>query len=280
MHRDSNRNGDASSQQLEEVIAAILASNNYKHICPDLIRTVTSQEMMKRRSYKETLKAVKNKLHQVGGAYLDGRDDFMGWLLMLQNAVETGKQDAIRECCKHIMWHHASTRERLPILDQFYETLFTDIGPIHSILDLACGLHPLALSWLPLAPDATYYAYDIYQHIMDFLHEWFTIMHIEDHTGVCDLSQSCPTHQVDVAFVLKTLPCLEQIDKAASLRLLRIVNARYVIVSFPIQSLGGKAKGMATYYEAHFTKLIEHEPWSVRKVEFSTELVFVVQKEQ
>ena len=270
----------SNTPQLDEVVTDILVSANYKHICPDLIRTVASQELMKRRSYKETLKAIKNKLHQVGGAYLDGRDEHARWLTLLQEAVETGEQDVIRRCCRDIMWHHVSTRERLPILDQFYETLFADIGPIHSVLDLACGLHPLALPWLLLAPDATYYAYDIYQHMMDFLSQWFALMHVEGYAEVCDLSQFCPLQQVDVALVLKTLPCLEQIDKSASLRLLQEVNARYVIVSFPIQSLGGRAKGMASYYESQFWNVIEHESWNVRKVDFSTELVFVIQKEQ
>ena len=277
MHRASD------ARQLDEVVANILASANYKDICPDLIRMVASKEMTKRRSYKETIKAIKNKLHQVGGAYFDGfdgRDEYTVWLTLLQKAIETGEQDVIRQCCRDIMRHHASTHERLSLLDDFYETLFMDIGPVHSILDLACGLQPLALPWLPLAPNATYYACDIYQHMMDFLRQWFALMHVDGYADVCDLSQSCPTQRVDVALALKMLPCLEQIDKAASLRLLREVNARHVIVSFPIQSLGGKAKGMASYYEAHFRQLIEHEEWSMRKVEFPTELVFVVSKEQ
>ena len=269
----------ASDVSLDAMIADILRSANYKHICPDLIRTVASQEMMKRRSYKETVKAIKNKLHQVGGAYLDGRNEYTLWLARLQEAVESKEQETLRQCCRDVMRHHASTRERLPILDQFYETIFADIGPVQSVLDLACGLHPFALPWLRLTLDAKYYAFDIYQHMMEFLREWFVLMHVDGYADTCDLSQSCPSQQVDVALVLKTLPCLEQIDKAASLRLLQKVNARYVIVSFPIQSLGGKAKGMSTYYEEHFWSLIERESWSVRKVEFSTELVFVVQKE-
>lgn len=278
MHKTSS----SLAQQLDMMVADILSRANYKYVCPDLIKTIASQESVKGRSYKETVKAIKNKLHQVGGAYLDGRDAYREWLSLLRNAVEMNEreeQEAIRQCCTRIMQHHASTRERLSTLDEFYATLFADIGPIHSILDLACGLHPLALPWIPLAPDAIYYAYDIYQHMMDFLQAWFALMHVDGHTDVCDLSQSCPAHHVDVALVLKTLPCLEQIDKAASLRLLRNINADYMMVSFPIHSLGGREKGMMGYYEAHFWKLVEHERWTVRKVEFSTELVFVIQKE-
>ncbi|HCI82296.1 MAG TPA: hypothetical protein DHW02_21690, partial [Ktedonobacter sp.] len=87
----------ASDVSLDTVIADILMSANYKHMCPDLIRIVALQEMMKRRSYKETIKAIKNKLHQVGGAYLDGRNEHTLWLTSLQEAIETGEQDAIRQ---------------------------------------------------------------------------------------------------------------------------------------------------------------------------------------
>ena len=56
------------------------------------------------------------------------------------------------------MGYHSSTRERLPILEQFYARALADIPPARVVLDLACGLNPLALAWMPLgeaiaAPD-------------------------------------------------------------------------------------------------------------------------------
>ncbi|GAC1393619.1 MAG: 16S rRNA methyltransferase [Ktedonobacteraceae bacterium] len=256
----------------------MLSSANYKYVCPDLVRTVATQEIAKRRTLKEALKATKNKLHQVGGVYLDGRDDYEQWLHMLHNTVRTGDQSQLRSVCKRVMSNHASTRERLPILDQFYTTLLAELGPIHSVLDLACGFNPLSLPWLPLAEGGHYYAYDIYQHVMDFLAQWLLMLNVNGHAHVCDLIQSCPPQQVDVALVLKTIPCLEQIDKHAGRRLLQSINAKHMLVSFPIQSLGGKSKGMATFYEEHFMHLIAGEAWSIRKFVFATELVFVVTK--
>ncbi len=269
----------ASNQsQLDDLVTAVLTSANYKHVSPDLVRNIASQELMKRRNLKDALKATKNKLHQVGGAYLDGRDDYSQWLNELKRVVQVGNQNDTRQVCKKIMSHHASTRERLPILDQFYTSILADLTPVHSILDLACGLNPLTLPWIPLAAGGHYYAYDIYQHIIDFLQKWLLMIQTEGHAQVCDLTQSYPTHPVDVALVLKTIPCLEQVDKQAGSRLLRSINARHLVVSFPIHSLGGKSKGMAMYYEAHFQELVEGEKWNIKKIEFATELVFVVTK--
>jgi 16S rRNA (guanine(1405)-N(7))-methyltransferase len=240
------------------------------------VRNIGTQELSKRRTLKEALKATKNKLHQMGGAYLEGVD-YARWLHELRACADD--KNELQRVCQSIMTHHASTRERLPILDQFYTTLLTDLAPISSILDLACGLHPLALPWMPLAEPVTYYAYDIYQQMMDFLQEWFTLIGIQGHAQMCDILQACPTHPVDVAFVLKTIPCLEQLDKHAGQHLLQAINARYLIVSFPVHSLGGKKKGMVAHYETHFRALLGDTPWAVKRVEFATELVFVVTKQ-
>ena len=263
--------------QIDSVIEAVLTGANYKYVSRDLVRTIAEQDSAKRRNQKEAIKA-KNKLHQVGGAYLAGRDNYEEELKILRNVVAAGNEAELRQTCKRIMGNHASTRERLPILDQFYSTLLAELGPISSVLDLACGLNPLALPWLPLTQGGSYYAYDIYQHVMDFLAQWLQLLHLNGHARVCDLVQSCPEQQVDVALVLKTLPCLEQVDKQAGYRLLHSIHAKHMLVSFPLQSLGGKSKGMATYYENHFLQLIAGETWHVRKVVFANELVFVVTK--
>ncbi len=265
-------------EALDKLVNAVLGSTKYKEICSDLVRGIGSQELTKRRNGKEALKATKNKLHQVGGAYLDGREDYTAWLSELAAAAQLNDQAALQRTCRTIMAHHASTRERLPILEQFYSTILADIAPLHSILDIACGLNPLAIPWLPLAEDATYYACDIFASLVDFLNRSLQLFHVQGHIQQCDVIQSCPTQEVDVAFVLKTIPCLEQVDKHAGYHLLRTINAHYLVVSFPIHTLGGRSKGMATYYKAHFHELVDDAPWDVRTFEFPTELVFLVRK--
>jgi len=176
------------------------------------------------------------------------------------------------------MGYHASTRERLPILDQFYAGIFSYLPPIRSVLDVACGLHPLAISWMPLGEDAEYYSCDIYHGMMNFLQAYLAIINMRGSAQVRDVIQHCPTHKVDVAFILKTIPCLEQVDKSAGSRLLHTINADHLVVSFPISSLGGKRKGMVEHYETRFRELVAHEKWEIKRLEFSSELVFVVRK--
>jgi 16S rRNA (guanine(1405)-N(7))-methyltransferase len=265
-----------NSELLKQAIQAVLASKKYRAIAPELVQAIATGELAKGRSLKEAVKATKNQLHQSAAAYQVGSMDYEGWIHTLRQAYAEDGADASRAQLQAIMAHHASTRERLPILEEFYSGIFNHLPPIHSLLDLACGLNPLAYPWMALAPGATYHACDIYQDQIDFLNRFFEIAGINGKAEVRDLVHNCPTDAVDLALVLKTIPCLEQIDRHAGTRLLDTLNARYLLVSFPVRSLGGRDKGMAANYEAHFQALVADRGWRVTRFEFAGELAFLV----
>jgi len=267
------------AHQLEQLIEAVLTSSKYKSASSDLVRYIGTQELAKGHNLKEAIKATKNKLHQVGGAYQDITPRYTAWLDKLRQASQAGNSNQLRDVCKWIMQYHSSTRERLPVLEQFYSTILAGLPPINSVIDVACGLHPLAIPWMPLAEPTTYYAYDMYQDMTDFLNECLPLLHVQGYAQACDVIHHCPTQKVDLAFLLKAIPCLEQVDKSAGLRLLETINADYLVVSFPTHSLGGNRKGMAANYEARFYELVDGKPWSIRRFLFPGELVFLIRKE-
>lgn len=272
-------NKQTRDEPLAALVEAVQASAKYRGVSDELIAYIGAQELSKRRSLKEAIKATKNKLHQVGGAFLGTETSYDAWLERLRTSLQTGNQNQLREACRAIMSHHASTRERLPVLERFYAEIFALLPPIHSVLDIACGLHPLAIPWMPLAEHAAYYAYDIYAGMTDFLQAWMALLPVQGRAYVCDVLQGCPMQRADVAFLLKALPCLEQIDPAAGQRLLHDIQADYLVVSFPARSLGGRQKGMVEHYEMHFSALLaEVQRWRViGRLAFPSELVFVAQ---
>ncbi len=264
------------ASQLDLLVSSVQASPKYRTLSPDLVRTIGAQELAKRRHVKEAIKATKNKLHQIAGAYQTGKVDYANWLHALQ---KIGDGPALlRTVCREIMAHHASTRERLGILDEFYSTLFANLPRIASILDLACGLNPLAIPWMRLPPGATYTACDIYQDQIDFLQQCFALLGVDGVAQPCDLLQACPDQAADVVLLLKTIPCLEQADKTIGRKLLERINAPILFVSFPAQSLGGRNKGMTVNYEQHFRELVADKSWQIERFDFATELVFRVMK--
>lgn len=272
-------NKQTRGEPLATLVETVQASAKYRGVSDELIVYIGAQELSKRRSLKEAIKATKNKLHQVGGAFLGTETSYDAWLERLRTSLQAGNQNQLRETCRTIMVHHASTRERLPVLDRFYTEIFALLPPIHSVLDIACGLHPLAIPWMPVAEHAAYYAYDIYTDMANFLQTWMAMVSVQSHAHVCDVLQANLTQRANVAFLLKALPCLEQIDPAAGQRLLRNIQADYLVVSFPARSLGGRQKGMVEYYETHFSALLaEVQRWQViGRLAFPSELVVVAQ---
>lgn len=267
-------------RNLDELIAIVRASSKYRAVDPALIRAIGADELGKRKRLKEAVKATKNKLHQVGGAYqpLEGAGYRHRWLAALQQAATSADPLELRAVCAKIMEAHASTRERIPILGQFYETILRSIQPVGSVIDIACGLNPCALPWMGLAADVRYEAYDIYQDMIEFINTFFSIVGVRGEAHLRDVIQSPPTQTADLALVLKTIPCLEQIDKDAGGRLLDALNVRHMLVSFPAQSLGGREKGMVAYYESRLLALVTGRPWTISRFEFATELAFLITK--
>lgn len=259
--------------RLDELVTAVSRSQKYRHVSPALIRRVGAEELGKRRSYKEAVKATKNKLHQVGGAYQDAKIDYGRALTRL---TEADGEEARQAVLLELMRLHTSTRERLPILAKFYAQTLAGLPPINSVMDVACGLNPLARTWMPLADGATYLAYDVYGDMIRFLADYFALAGIPGRAEVRDAAAAPPTEPADLALLLKTLPVLAQIDKTAVPRLLDSLQARYLLISFPVKSLGGRKKGMAQNYEAQFAGWIAGRGWGVKRFAFENELAFLV----
>lgn len=265
-----------SDSALKKLETAVFNAQKYRHISPELVRRIGGDELAKRPRLKEATKATKNRLHQIGGAYLDSQPKYGRLLTQLQQTND------LRDTCRTIMRQHSSTRERLPILDDFYSTIFADLPPIHSVIDIASGFNPLARAWMPLAAHASYTAYDIYGDMMAFLQGSMRLMVDETDAptqlGIQqDVVGQPPTKKADIAFILKTLPVLEMVDKTAVSRLLDTIQADYLLISFPTRSLGGRGKGMAQNYERLFMEWSAGRGWHSQRYLFDGELTFLVE---
>ncbi len=267
-----------TSLQLDELVAAVQAGGKYTDICPELVRWIGQRELSKGRTSKEAVKATRARLHQVGGAYLDQIPAYSHWRRELASLPRDLAQPELRAFCQARMAEHASTRERLSFIDTFYTRILGPLAPIESILDLACGLNPLALPWMLLSAETEYQACDIFQGMVTFIHDFLLHTGMRGEAQVCNLVEAIPQRPVHVALLLKLIPCLEHLDKSIGRRLLETVPARHLVVSFPSRSLGGRNVGMADTYSGHFADLTSGKSWQVQRFDFPNEIVFVLSK--
>ncbi|MBC8075034.1 MAG: hypothetical protein H7Y32_03080, partial [Chloroflexales bacterium] len=77
-------------EQLERLVGEVLASPKYRAINPATVRLVGLRELAAHRTFKEAVKATRNKLHQTAGAYLEDRPRYEQWLAELWEA-QSGK---------------------------------------------------------------------------------------------------------------------------------------------------------------------------------------------
>jgi len=263
---------------LDDLVARATAGK-YEDLCPALVRRIAARELAVRGRPKEALKSTRRKLHQVGAAYWPGsapaEERYVEWLGLLRRAQ--GDPPALRQACAAIMPSHASTRERLPLLDRFYQQTLHGIAPVSSMLDLGCGLNPLATPWMPLAAGASYRAYDVYGGVMGFLGETLPLLGLRGEAHCADVLHEPPAAQAEVALLLKVLPVVEQLwgDPTA---FLQAVNARHLLVSYPVASLGGRKRGMRDTYAQRFEALLGELGWAWEAHAFETELAYLVHK--
>ena len=279
---------------VQKISQNIKKSKKYKSVYDKTIERIVGGFATKNTNTKIIEKKSKNLLHQIWGAFYASRPNFEKVADRLKIEIVSGK--SAREAVLPILSLQSSVKERIPILsDQstkigarpdvkvikdsgFYKKIFEITGVPGSIIDYACGLNPLTYFWMDLPENSTYTAYDIDSEEVEFLQTFFADVKIKNvSVDVGDVLVDDLVY-ADVVFLLKLLPCLEHQKKDAGVELIKKLQCKYVVVSFPVKSIGGKKAGMGDFYSNNFRNVIEKEGWKAEEVVFETELVFVVKK--
>lgn len=266
-----------SGQRVERIAAQLSAAPKYRNVSPETLARVAEWAAARYRSDKEVLKAAKRKLHQVYAAYLTPKS--AGRLARLTAGPETGASpETLRAACREALSYHASTAERLPILEDLYGRIFALTGAPRTVLDLACGLHPFALPWMELSELSRYTAMDIDCELMALIGDFFSSRRPGLLASECrDILVRPPDEPADLAFLLKAVPCLEQQERGASLRLLRTLRVRHAVVSFPVRSLCGRSKGMEEHYTDIAEDLLARLGRGAEVLRYPSEIFYVVE---
>lgn len=259
---------------IDTVYQKLKESKKYKYLYDEVLYRIADWAL-KRFDGKRAVKAAKNKLHQVYGAYFEAFQPGKIQKLFDKIPVEPGVE-SLKAIALEIMQSHTSTSERLPYMEQFYSDLFQRIAKPKKVLDLACGLHPFGVQWMGLEPGAEYYAYDIDTRLSVLINGFFKYLSPCYRSRCSDILVSLPGIEAEAVFLLKTLPCLEQQEKGVSERIITSLKAKHIVISFPSKTLTGKAKGMGNYYHTFAMELINRLNLDYFKLEYPNEVFYIV----
>jgi 16S rRNA (guanine(1405)-N(7))-methyltransferase len=270
---------------VEVVVTAVKQSVKYGDTSEATIRELAEEAVRQHKKAKPAIKAVRVRLHSIMAPYL-GDPDYAAEAVRLDAAFAANDAAAIAAVCLDCLNAHLSTRERLPILTDFYERIFTITGKPQTIMDIACGLNPLALRSMGLLPDngtrktddgLRFYAYDIHEPRIAFINHYFRLEGLPELARVQDVASALPQETVDVALFLKEMPRFERNYGGRGRPLLDALNANYLVISYPAVSTHG-GRNLTNRYREFMFQLIAGHDWPVTELLFDGELVFIVEK--
>lgn len=128
---------------------------------------------------------------------------------------------------------HLSVKERQRYYDEFKSKVYS-LNP-KSILDIGCGLNPLALA----KPGVYYIATDINASNLNVIDEFFRKNKISGETLALDATKAV-FPEADLALLLKVVDLLDKKGHKKTEEILKSLKSRNIIVSFSTKTLSGK----------------------------------------
>ncbi len=283
----------SSDPIVDAVVAAIKQSRKYGDTSKATIRQLAEEAARQHKKPKAAIKAVRARLHSIMAPYL-GDPDYAAMARQLSEAFASGDQDRINHLCLASLDAHLSTRERLPIMADFYRQIFAITGQPQAILDIACALNPLALRWMfpgiseqysvsseqysVFSNQLRFYAYDIHEPRIEFINHYFQLEGLEPLARVQDVAMAFPQEQADVALFLKEMPRFTRNYGDLGRPLLQSLNVRWLVLSYPSVSTHG-GRNLTSRYRDFMHQLIDGLNWPLTELLFDGELVFIIQKQ-
>ena len=257
----------------DRIFEELKASRKYGAVCDEVLIRIASWAAGVTASEKQAVKAAKRKLHQIHGCYFDTACR-RTLTRRIEHLCSAEAEHELKSICRDILSLHQSTRERLPILDSAFRTVLGDVSGVGSVLDIACGLNPFAIPWMKLPADTRYTAVDMDTDLIASINRFLGAVR-RPQTALCRDVMDPGKYSTDIALILKALPCFEQQEKGAALRLLSSIEARRIIISFPARSVSGREEGMRIHYGTFVDRLADHLGVSYRRFDFATETFYV-----
>jgi 16S rRNA (guanine(1405)-N(7))-methyltransferase len=263
---------------LLQITDKISNSKKYKSINEQTISRIVN-DVAKKYNRKQVENISKKLLHQIWGAYYTTRPNFNKLEKKIFESINEGK--LLKETVLPILSIHSSTKERVPILDFFYKDIFAITGTPNSIVDYACGLNPVTLPWMQLPSGSEYKAIDIDKEEISFfakISKLYQNITFVPEVGDLFEIQNGKIENFHTAFLFKILPVLEQQQKGITISIIKKINAKFIVVTYPTTSLSKNDKGMTKFYSNQFETLANENNWEYKKISLLSEIIFIIKK--
>jgi hypothetical protein len=267
-----------AEEHLAVLIAAAKDKKEFRSLDETFVRKIV-EEVLRRRPdlkgaleengcnpksavFKDTMKETRAKLREAYGAFrtrTSGKRD-----TLLQEYQAAANEEEREGILSDLLDSHQSTKERHEEYPTLYEKLLASHVPT-CVLDLGCGLNPLSYPFLGSKP--SYIACDLEGEELRIVATFFAATKVKGETKALDLSRPethafLGTAKADTVFLFKVADTLERQERGVMGKVIDALqknpHVRLVIVSFALQSLGGK-RFRSGGKENWFSRSLDHK---------------------
>ena len=267
-----------TESDIDAMTERVLQSRKYAamDLPAETVRDLIRQEAAAGRSAKDTEKSMREKLHQIIAPYL-GDPDYEREEQRLAEAAERG-EDAVREWALEILGVHTSSKERIPHMEAFYQTIFERIGRPESILDVACAFNPFAFPWMGLPKTTAYHAYALHTPRVHLINSFFKVYGMEPMAETRDILIDPPDVKADTAFFFKEAHRFESRKKGCNRNFWISLPVKTIVVTLPAENLTGQHQ-MRDRQRSLIAKNTEGLGWQTEETEVAGEMIFIIRKQ-
>lgn len=250
----------------EELIHAILLKRELKGISFDFVNSELSNfiaknkinlSLLKERQLRVLVKEIRSLLRNRIGMFSASQKN-------RSRLIESNEINALLKT-------HSSTKERINIYPWLKEKILS-LNP-SSILDLACGLNPLAIA----DKKSFYYASDINRQDISIVKEYFRKNKILGKVFIYDIKKIDSTiPKADLTLILKTLDILRKSSYLIAKKIISTIKSKNIIVSFSTRTLSGKI--MKHSQREWFEKILKEENLEYYTEEKENEIFYFIKK--
>ncbi len=249
------------------IISEIKAKKELSDIPDDIVKLTLSDYLTKhkiiipenQKAKKFIIKSIRAELRRYAGQY---------------SLSSKSKKDKLIKSkdFKELLKHHSSTKERIndyPLLIDIIQKLKPK-----SILDLGCGINPLAIAQKGIF----YHAYDIKNEDLEIVSAFFKENSLSGDVHHADIRNISKFPDTDLCLILKVLDILGNNKIELSKKFLTEIQAKTFIISFATKTLSGIP--MNRPYRRWFEKILIELNLKYKVVRTSQELFYIISKEK
>ncbi len=271
---DNSRNH--SAPDLNRYLERLLTTRNFRELSRSFLERILCNACDQPGDEKEILSKVKTQIEESTNGFRVGDISYRELISTLGDDPVADLPIEDRQLyAADFLRRHESSKERLPFVRRFYTEIFDRLPPIRSILDLGCGLNPVAVLFMPVEKSIHYAAVEVAADLTEFLNDFFHFIEIEGVAFQANLLDGVPDFDADLTLVLKTIPLLENLEPGAGRKLFNQIKSPYAVVSFPTENKPGKT---SDELENQFVELFAENGWEAEKVLFPNETVYILKR--